>query len=105
LDGVQAFGSAGNVSASVTVSISGVSSSGTVGNSEGGQLLAGVQALGAVGSVTGVTYTVALTGVSASGQVGSFGVTYWSLIDDSQDANWTLIDDAQTPGWVLINTG
>jgi hypothetical protein len=59
--------------------------------------------------------TVALSGVSASGQLGAFGVFYWSLIDDSENANWqnitntqtptwTLIDNTETPGWVVVDT-
>jgi hypothetical protein len=58
---------------------------------------------------------VAITGNQAMGAVGDFGVFYWSLIDDSENANWqnitntqtagwALIDDAEAPGWVIVNT-
>jgi hypothetical protein len=44
-----------------------------------------------------------LTGVQASGAVGTLGVFYWSLIDDSQNANWQNINNPQTPVWTLID--
>jgi hypothetical protein len=38
------------------------------------------------------------------GNVGSFGVFYWSLIDDSENANWQNISNTQTAGWTAIAT-
>jgi hypothetical protein len=34
---------------------------------------------------------IAITGSQAMGNIGSFGVFYWSLIDDSETANWQNI--------------
>jgi hypothetical protein len=47
---------------------------------------------------------VAVTGCQAMGNIGNFGVFYWSLIDDAQNANWQGVDTAQTSGWTLVNT-
>jgi len=74
-----------------------------------------VPATGNVGSVSMGARLVAITGNQAMGAVGDFGVFYWSLIDDSQNANWqnitntqtptwTLIDNTETPGWVVVDT-
>jgi hypothetical protein len=64
----------------------------------------GVLASGSVGTIAGVSRTIALTGVAASGTVGNVVAVYWKLIDDSQTANWGLIDTSETNDWVLINT-
>jgi hypothetical protein len=64
----------------------------------------GVEATGSVGTISMGNRTVALTGVSASGQLGSFGVFYWSLIDDSENANWQNITNTESAGWALVDT-
>jgi hypothetical protein len=35
---------------------------------------------------------VAITGSQAMGNVGSFGKFYWSLIDNSENADWQIIN-------------
>jgi len=84
----------------VTVTLTGVRASGTVGvvvatrvNTE-----SGVQANGYVGTLGHIT-TVALTGVSANGSVGTPLYFYWTTIDDNQTPNWQNIDNGQTPDW------
>jgi hypothetical protein len=105
-DGVVAIGSVGTVGLSVTVALTGVSAAGAVGTvvyvTEAA--LTGVSATGNVGSVSVGARLVAITGSQAMGAVGNFGVFYWSLIDDSQNANWQNISNTQTPGWVVVDT-
>jgi len=61
-------------------------------------------ASGAVGTVTLAERGAALTGNQATGRVGSFGVFYWSLIDDNSVTNWALIDDNNATNWQNIET-
>jgi len=65
--------------------------------------LTGVSARGSAGSVVGQRL-VEVTGNQAMGAVGSVGVFYWSLIDDSEDANWQNIDNTESSGWVIVDT-
>jgi hypothetical protein len=67
-------------------------------------ILTGVAAFGAVGTISMGERLVAVTGCQAMGNIGNFGVFYWSLIDDAQNANWQGVDTAQTSGWTLVNT-
>jgi hypothetical protein len=53
--------------------------------------LTGVTSTGAVGTVTIGEITVALIGVNAVGKAGDLGYYYWSVIDDDQTANWQEI--------------
>jgi hypothetical protein len=93
LTGVVAQGLTGDESRNVTVALSGVSASGAPGNVIFNKIaaLTGVAASGSVGSVSMGQRLVAVTGCQAMGNVGNFGVFYWSLIDDAQNANWTLV--------------
>jgi hypothetical protein len=89
-----------------TVALTGVTGQGLVGTDVPvvGETLSGVRATGSVGSVSAGARTVALTGVLARGAVGSLSVRYWSLIDDSENANWQNINNSQTAGWEIVET-
>ena len=92
---VQATGSVGNVSVgSITVALTGVSASGLIGDEVPVKALAltGVSAAGAVGTMSIGARLVAITGNQAMGNVGSFGKFYWSLIDNSENADWQIIN-------------
>ena len=86
--------------------MTGVSASGLIGDEVPVKALAltGVSAAGAVGTMSIGARLVAITGNQAMGNVGSFGVFYWSLIDDSENANWQNINNAQSSGWTVIST-
>jgi hypothetical protein len=74
--------------------LTGVSASGLVGEDVPVRSLAltGVSAAGAVGTMSIGARLVAITGSQAMGNVGNFGVFYWSLIDDTENANWQNIN-------------
>jgi hypothetical protein len=92
-DGIQATGSVGSVAVGDReIALTGVEASGLIGDEVPVKAIAisGVSASGAVGNVIGQRL-VAVTGSQAMGNIGSFGVFYWSLIDDSETANWQNI--------------
>jgi hypothetical protein len=62
-----------------------------------------VSATGSAGSVSVGERLKAITGNQAMGRVGDFAVFYWSLIDDSENANWQNINSAQSSSWALID--
>jgi hypothetical protein len=66
--------------------------------------LGGVGATGTVNTVTIGERLVAITGCPAMGQVGDIGLRFWSLIDNSEDANWSKINNAQDAVWTNITT-
>jgi hypothetical protein len=74
--------------------LTGVSASGLIGDEVPVKALdlTGVSAAGAVGTMSIGARLVAITGSQAMGNVGNFGVFYWSLIDDTEDANWQNIN-------------
>lgn len=65
--------------------------------------LTGVQATGYVGTM-GVIHSNPLTGVEAVGIVGNVCVGNWTIIDTSQDAAWQAITTAQSSSWQTIDT-
>jgi hypothetical protein len=73
LTGVFATGDTGFVLATWSKAITGVGASGNVGGEQGGQLISGVSASGAVGTVVAI---------------------YWNTIDDGQNAGWVIINTA-----------
>jgi hypothetical protein len=77
-----------------TVALTGVLASGLVGEDVPVKSVAitGVSATGEVGTVSIGARLVAITGSQAMGNVGNFGKFYWSLIDDSENANWQNIN-------------
>jgi hypothetical protein len=77
-----------------TVALTGVGASGLIGDEVPVKALAisGVSAAGAVGTVSIGARLVAITGSQAMGQLGTIGLSYWSLIDDTEDANWQNIN-------------
>ena len=77
-----------------SIALTGVSASGLIGDEVPVKsfALTGVSAAGAVGTMSVGARLVAITGSQAMGNVGSFGVFYWSLIDDSETANWQNIN-------------
>jgi hypothetical protein len=92
---VEATGSVGTVSTGErTVALTGVAGQGLIGYEDPDKAVAisGVSASGAAGNVAVGERLVAVTGCQAMGNVGNFGVFYWSLIDDAQNANWTLVN-------------
>ena len=91
---VSAAGEVGTVSMGErTVALSGVLASGLLGEDVPVKAIAitGVAATGNAGNVIGQRL-VAVTGSQAMGNVGNFGKFYWSLIDDSENANWQNIN-------------
>jgi hypothetical protein len=101
LTGIEASGLVGSVDAP----IGSVQANGEVGTVESGITveLSGVSSGASVGTVA-VNQSKALTGNQAVGRVGSFGVFYWSLINDNSATNWQNIATNQTPEWDLILT-
>jgi hypothetical protein len=73
LTGVFASGLLGTIQSSPSFALSGVGASGNVGGEQGGQLISGVSASGAVGTVVAI---------------------YWNTIDDGQNAGWVIINTA-----------
>ena len=66
--------------------------------------LTGVSATGSLGTVTVRSNSqITLTGVQAVGYVGNTLV--WGLINEAQTPNWVAVNDSQTPTWVLVNDG
>jgi hypothetical protein len=108
INGNQATGFIGTVGSTVTLALTGVSASGSTGTVTGEaiyeQALTGVSSAGAVGTISVGERLVAITGSQAMGNVGNVGVFYWSLIDDSENANWSLIDDTADANWQNITT-
>ena len=85
----------GNVSvAERLIALTGVSASGLIGDEVPVKALAltGVSAAGTAGTMSVGARLVAITGSQAMGNVGSFGVFYWSLIDNSENADWQIIN-------------
>lgn len=87
---VYAQGNIGTVVQGISIALTGVTNSGTVGNLGVAERLIGLQ------------------GTTAIGVAGNIVPVYWRIIDDSQtppDPNWILVDTPATdPLWVLINT-
>ena len=87
---VYAQGNIGTVVQGISITLTGVTNAGTVGN------------LGIAPRFIG------LQGTQASGVAGNIVPVYWRIIDDAQtppDPNWILVDTPATdPLWVLINT-
>ena len=59
-------------------------------------------ATGAAGIVS-PQFAPQLVGVQATGQVGSFGVLYWSLFNNNQDAQWAGLNNNQDAQWAGFN--
>jgi hypothetical protein len=85
LGSAVAQGYTGEVTTNITVSLSGVGSS------------------GAVGTVTMANRGATLTGVAVVAQVGSMTAIYWSLINDNQNPLWQNVSDDESPGWAGVN--
>ena len=66
--------------------------------------LSGVSATGSVGSVGIGPRSKALTGNAASGSVGDVIAVYWKPIDDNQTASWQNLNNGQTPTWSDVET-
>jgi hypothetical protein len=104
LTGIQATTGLGTAVGSLSIPVTGVSATGSVGN-----VSLVVQRI----SITGVSGTsqlgqiiynnsVTVSGLYATGSIGT--VYLWSQIDDNQTANWADIDDSNTAGWTVVST-
>jgi hypothetical protein len=100
LTGNLAFGYPGGV----IVPLQPVTATASVGSvvQEVSIALSGVNASGSVGTMSIAARVLALTGVNATGSVGDVIAVYWKPIPDDQNPDWTNIGNSQTPGWVNV---
>jgi hypothetical protein len=102
--GDVATGEVGTVEPVISVALTSVTASGSVGTLDYSQIgfLTTDLAEGLLGTV-GPVVTVALSGVQSAASVGSVIAIYWRLVDDSETSNWQNVNNSQTAGWTLVN--
>ena len=100
LTGVQATG---NIGTAAALAILGNEVNGAVGTVSVAERVIAISGVASSGTIQALTSTQILAGVQAGGAVGNVIARYWKLIDDSQTPNWQNITDSQTAGWALVN--